>query len=340
MPEPFQSTTGLIFVANFLLALFLHDYLAGIAIFAVTYFAVFFISDFSFTPPDVGIYYHVWSIGLALVSSLAGFYYALVFKTDPMISIQTAGKRYYKFTLGTFAIQLHILFVVLLAFGINSWADRPDVGGGVYPFGVDLVTAGIATTIAAIVGLVVTTIILATRSAEKDPYMKHTAKYVWIVPLVPATIVINDIGNYVWWYQLLMFVAFAVAWVLVWVMSVYIPTGKAKDEDQFYQHKTYALYVFGIAALITLLGLILLWIVVVWAEPTSSLETGMIVMISYAGVILLAAFIASFTIHSNTIAEIKDNSRPVAVERRDNGIYAVLNRNGQTNSIPLSRYST
>lgn len=302
MVEVFQSTTSVIFIVNFLLGVFLNDYLAGLGIFALIYLSTFFASDFSFVPPNVEIYYHVWGILLALLSNLAGYYFSIAFKLDPLISTQPwEEKNRTRLTAGTFAIQFFILFAALTTFGINAWLGRTiNPSAGANPFGVDLISPGIGSTVAGIIGLVLTTIMMA---VQKHPEFKITAKYVWILPLAPATIVINDIGSYNWKYQVGMFVAFVAVWFLIYALMVYLPT--KQKEDQFYHKKTYSLYIAIGLGLITLLNLLLMFMVTVWIDSTASLQTGMIISVVYAGVILVGSMIASLFLNETRIQKIK-----------------------------------
>jgi hypothetical protein len=304
MPEVFQTTTVVIFLVNFLFGVYLHDYLQGLGIFALIYFSTFFASDFSFIPSDVGIYYHVWSVLLALLSNLAGFYFAIAYRLDPLITTQAWDeKNRNRPVSGTVGIQFHVLFVALTTFGINAWIGRTIIpSGGVSPIGVDLTGPGIGSTVAGVIGLVLTTIMLA---VSKYDEFKLTAKYVWILPLVPVTIVINDIGQYAWPYQLGMFIAFVGMWFIVYALMVYVPS--KKTVDPFYRRKTYALYITISMALITLIELLLMFIVTVWIDPTLSLETGMIITVVWAGVVMLGSIIASFAVSDEKIAKIKPN---------------------------------
>lgn len=302
MVEVFQSTTSVIFIVNFLLGVFLNDYLAGLGIFALIYLSTFFASDFSFVPPNVEIYYHVWGILLALLSNLAGYYFSIALKLDPLISTQPwEEKNRKRLVPGTFGIQFYILFAALTAFGINAWLGRTiNPSAGANPFGVDLISPGIGSTVAGVIGLVLTTIMMA---VQKLPEFKITAKYVWILPLAPATIVINDIGSYNWKYQVGMFVAFVAVWFLIYALIVYIPT-KTK-EDPFYHQKTYATYITIALGLITLLNLLLMFMVTVWIDSTASLQTGMIISVVYAGVILVGSMITSLVLKEDKINKLK-----------------------------------
>ena len=302
MVEVFQSTTSLIFIVNFLFGVFLNDYLSGLGIFALIYLSTFFASDFSFAPPNVEVYYHIWGILLALLSNLAGYYFSIALKLDPLISTQPWDEKIRKrLNAGTFGIQFYILFAALTAFGINAWLGRTiNPSAGANPIGADLIGPGIGSTVAGVVGLVLMTIMMA---VSKRAEFKITAKYVWILPLVPATIVINDIGQYKWEYQLGMFVAFVAMWFVVYALMVYIPT--KTEEDPFYRQKTYALYITVALGLITLLNLLLMFVVTVWIDSTATLQTGMIISVVYAGVILLGSIITAFAVSEEKIAKLR-----------------------------------
>ena len=214
MVEIFQATTAAIFVSSFIASAFLHDLWASTAVILLTLLMGFYVSDFSFAPPDVNLYYHVWAPGLALVSSLAGYYFAVLFKMDRLIHTQPGEDKMHKVRVGTLAVTLHILFVIMTAFGINAWLGRTMLfGGGVYPFGEDLVHAGIGVTIGGAIGLVVTTILLAT---AQDAGYRITAKYAWLVLLVPVTFVLTMFDPYRWYWQIIFFVAFAAMWALLY----------------------------------------------------------------------------------------------------------------------------
>lgn len=320
MVEVFQSTTSVIFIVNFLLGVFLNDYLSGLGIFALIYLSTFFASDFSFVPPNVEIYYHVWGILLALLSNLAGYYFSIAFKLDPLISTQPwEEKNRTRLTTGTFAIQFFILFAALTTFGINAWLGRTiNPSAGANPFGVDLISPGIGSTVAGIIGLVLTTIMMA---VQKHPEFKITAKYVWILPLAPLTIVINDIGSYNWKYQVGMFVAFVAVWFLIYALMVYLPASKTKDIDPFHGKKTYSLWIAIALGLITLLNLLLMFMVTVWIDSTASLQTGMIISVVYAGVILIGSMIVAQVLKGK-IATLRSST--VTTETVNGQIYVTL----------------
>lgn len=299
MVDAFQSVTITIFVTSFLLGAYLHEVYASVGIVALIYFSTFFASDFSFAPPNVEIYFHVWSLALALVSAFAGYYYAIAMKVAPLVSLQAGGTKMTKFNAGTIAAQLHVVAVATVTFGINAWLRRTQVvSGGLYPLGVDLVKPGIAATCVAIAVLVITTIVLATSKYDE---FKRTAKYIWMLPLVPVTLVINDIGAFDWKFQIGMFIAFVAMWFVVWAMAVYLPSTSQPEEYDFYRKKKYATFFFGFMALITLFGVLLMFSVAIWPSAGVSLQTGMIVMMAYAGAVWIGSIFASLAITKDVV---------------------------------------
>jgi uncharacterized membrane protein YidH (DUF202 family) len=339
MVDAFQSVTVTIFVVNFLLGAYLHEVYASVGVFALIYFSTFFASDFSFAPPNVDIYFHVWSLALALVSAFAGYYYAIAMKVAPLVSLQTGGKGMTKFNAGTIAAQLHVVAVATVTFGINAWLRRTQVvSGGLYPLGVDLVKPAIAATCVGIAALVITTIMMATSKYDE---FKRSAKYIWMLPLVPATMVINDIGAFDWKYQIGTFIAFVAMWVVVWAMAVYLPSTSQPEEYDFYRKKKYATFFFGFMGLITFLGLLLIFAVAVWPTAGVSLQTGMIIMMSYAGAVWIGSIFASMAISKETVETWNVSSQFHPLDIAGAGAFMTVSQGSKSKQISLKdRFSS
>lgn len=319
MVEPLQSVTAILFVASFLTGAYLHDVFASVGILAVIYYSTFFASDFSFAPPNVNVFYHVWSVALILAASMAGYFFATALKYGPLVSLQRGGDKIVKLSTATLAAHIHVLAVATTTFGINAWLRRTQVAsGGLYPIGTDLVSAGIAATVIGIVVLVATTIVLV---ASKYIEFNRTAKYIWLLPLVPATLVINDIGAFNWKYQVGMFVAFVAMWGIVLLLTIFAPTRHANEADPFYHKKTYSLIFVGFSFLITLIALLLHFSVCVWPSSPSSLQTGMIVMLSYSGLIMVASIFASLAISTDKAKEWGASDKFYSIDVANAGAY-------------------
>lgn len=331
MPEALHIVTVVIFTVNFLLALLLRHYLTPVAIFALLYFVAFSTSDFSGVPPSVEIYYHVWSLSLAMVSALAGYYFGAALQVDRTIRLQfrmeTPTRRA---NLPTVMSSLFVLAVVTTAFGINAWAGRTKVlSAGLYPFGVDLVKAGIIATIVGAGVMALATIVLATTA---DPQAKLSVKYLWLSMIPPTPLVLGAFGNYVWYWQLATALGFVAGWAIFFVLAVYVAAGKNTQKDPFHRNHVYAGYVIGFAAFAAVLVWVIVYAVGVWTS--GSLESGMIAAVASAGGMFLIALIAAFVVSDEAVNQLKAY-RPVAIEMRADGqAYAVLS----DRQVPLSMH--
>ena len=182
-----------------------------------------------------------------------------------------------------------------------------------------------------------TTILLAT---AQDAGYRITAKYAWLVLLVPVTFVFTMFDPYRWYWQIIFFVAFAAMWALLYALAVYLPIGSFREVDPFYMHKMYAMYVFLFMGVVSLVGVALLYAWVVWIDSTASLQTGMLVMTIYAGVIFLASLVIAASMDKQVMTDLKIQSRPIAVDSTDDGTFLRL-ESKKKRSIQLSeRYST
>lgn len=331
MAEALHIITVVIFVVNFLLAILLRHYLTPVAIFALLYFIAFSTSDFSGIPPNIEIYYHVWSLSLAVVSALAGYYFATALQVDRTIRLRFrmgAPAAFRRANLPTLVMTLFLLGAVTLVFGINAWAGRTKVlSDGLYPYGVDLVKAGIAATIVGVGVMLLATIVLAT---TKDAQAKLTVKYAWLAMIPPTPLVLGGFGDYAWYWQLATALGFAAGWAIFYVLAVYVPAGREMQIDPFYRSSTYAGYVIGFAAFGTLLVWVIVYVVGVWTG--GSLQSGMIAAVASAGGMFLVAMIAAFVLQDETIAELKSYRAMPLETRADGQTYVTLS----DRQIPLT----
>jgi len=308
---PLQITNFGVFFLSFSLGAFTHNWLNAAGYTLLLLHGVFWASDFTGGLGVTDVWFNVWTSGVAIAAGVAGHLYAKAMQCPQLILPSTLRSRRERVAipLEDIFVFLFIFSTLLVAAGINLWLGRTIVGGGgLSPINTDLVTAGISLTIAFGILLVIMSIGLAALGYDA----RVTLKYAWLVMLPPMSLLLNDLAYYDWgwsdpWPPLVTLLLMIGLFALVWFLSYKLPVFRLRTReevdgeevtvnpanyDPMYKNRMYALVFFGGQAGVHTVGLLLLSIIAAW--PEHSLETGAIVMLGWAGAVIVVDLIIGY----------------------------------------------
>jgi hypothetical protein len=319
---PLQYTNFGVFLVSFSIGSYTHNWLAGLGYVLLLLHSVFWVSDFTAAPIDTSLWFHVWTAGIALAAGVAGHLYAKAMACPQLIVLSTLRSlrdRVY-IPMEDIFVFLFAVSTLLVAAGINFWLGRTIIGGGgLSPINADLISPGIGMTVAFGIMMVVLTIGLVATNYDG----RVSLKYMWLAILPPLSLVLNDLAFFDWglsdpWPALLSLGVLIVLQIVVWLLSVYLPVLRRGTQDlddnttrvfepsefdPLYKNSKYALAFFGGQLAIYVVGWLALNMITDWFGDRS-LETGAIVMISTAGLVLIVALIIGYGA-SKQIAELR-----------------------------------
>jgi hypothetical protein len=319
---PLQYTNFGVFLVSFSIGAFTHNWLAGLGYVIVVLNTVFWESDFVSITNDINVWFHIWIAGIGLSAGIAGHIYAKALDCPQLVLLSSLSslreKVYIPFE--DILVFLFACSVLLLAAGINFWLGRTMVGGGgLSPINSDLITPGIWMTVAFALLLVLTS--FGFLGSHIDG--RVTLKYLWLILLPPLSLVLNDLAYFNWnwsspWPGLLSLGVMILLWLFVGWLAYACPIVRrgavdidekrvalvsSSDFDPMYDNKPYSMLFFGGLLGISVVGSLGLNLICSWFT-NFSVETGAIVMISYAGIIIIASVIVNYAF-SKTIAMLR-----------------------------------
>lgn len=358
---PLQQTNFGVFLVSFAISAATHNWLAGLGYVLLLLHTVFWVSDFTAAPIVTDLWFHVWTAGIALAAGVAGHLYAKALGCPQLVVLSTIRslRDRVMIPIEDIFVFLFAISTLLVAVGINFWLGRTMIGGGgLSPINVDLMTPGIGVTIAFGIALIVLTIGFIATNYDG----RVSIKYMWLLILPPLSLVLNDLAYFDWgmsdpWPPLIMLGVLIALQALVWVLAVYAPvirmstqdvdaegttvTVNPTDFDPLYKNKAYAaVFVFGQLG-VYVVGWLALNIIAAW--PERSLETGAIVMVVYAGVVILVDLIVGYAAGTK-IAELRKTKlvESAAVQSAFGTgrkyVSLVSERNVHGNQISLTQY--
>lgn len=276
-----------------------HNWAVGAFAAMLTYFTVFWASDFVIIDEYVvGVWYHIWLSGAAITAGIAGHLYAKATRCPQLVILSTP------YTLRTkvhipwedISVAVMSLSLYVLAAGIDMATMRTfSAALGFSPIGTDEKVAGIAVSIVAGFVFLATAALCAFLNYDA----RVTAKYVILLVIPNLTslyfyLFLGPGGLNQSLSALVSLILLLASYVLVWWVSFYfsvrgyadvgegVESRDPDDFDPFYGRMMYSLLFYGVLFGIFTAEMLLLNGVTMWFT-LRSLQTGAICMICASG---------------------------------------------------------